>query len=71
MNPLDCTDLDFGLPAEIEEILQQHPGVALAGVAGAPDPEKGELVVRVMRATLVALGMGRSSLRNRRPARPA
>jgi fatty-acyl-CoA synthase len=32
-------------PAEIEEILQQHPGVALAGVAGAPDPEKGELVV--------------------------
>jgi fatty-acyl-CoA synthase len=31
-------------PAEIEELLQQHPGVALAGVAGAPDPEKGELV---------------------------
>ena len=32
-------------PAEIEELLQQHPAVALAGVAGAPDPEKGELIV--------------------------
>lgn len=32
-------------PAEIEELLQQHPAVARAGVAGAADPEKGELVV--------------------------
>ena len=32
-------------PAEIEELLQQHPAVALAGVAGAPHPEKGEIIV--------------------------
>ena len=32
-------------PAEIEEMLQQHPGVAAAGVAGAPDPTKGEIIV--------------------------
>jgi fatty-acyl-CoA synthase len=32
-------------PAEVEELLQQHPGVALAGVAGAPHPEKGEIIV--------------------------
>ena len=32
-------------PAEIEEVLQQHPGVAAAGVAGAPHPTKGEIIV--------------------------
>ncbi|XP_068626130.1 luciferin 4-monooxygenase-like [Battus philenor] len=30
-------------PAELEAVLMQHPGVANAGVAGAPDPECGEL----------------------------
>lgn len=32
-------------PAEIEELLRQHPGVAAAGVTGSPDPEKGEIIV--------------------------
>ena len=32
-------------PAEIEEVLQQHPGVAAVGVAGAPHPTKGEIIV--------------------------
>ena len=33
-------------PAEIEEILQQHPGRrAAVGVAGAPHPTKGEVIV--------------------------
>ncbi len=32
-------------PAEVEELLQKHPGVALAGVTGAPDPDKGEAIV--------------------------
>lgn len=32
-------------PAEIEELLRQHPDVAQAGVAGAPDPDKGEIIV--------------------------
>jgi fatty-acyl-CoA synthase len=32
-------------PAEIEEVLQQHPGVAAVGVSGAPDPTRGELIV--------------------------
>jgi fatty-acyl-CoA synthase len=32
-------------PAEIEEILQQHPEVGIAGVVGLPDPEKGEIIV--------------------------
>lgn len=32
-------------PAEVEEILQQHPGVGLAGVVGLADAEKGELIV--------------------------
>ena len=32
-------------PAEVEELLQQHPAVARAGVAGAPDPERGEIIV--------------------------
>ncbi len=34
----------FG-PSEIEAVLRRHPGVADAGVAGAPDPEMGERVV--------------------------
>ena len=32
-------------PAEIEDILQQHPEVGIAGVVGLPDREKGEIVV--------------------------
>ena len=32
-------------PPEIEEVLQQHPAVAAVGVAGAPDPNKGEIIV--------------------------
>ena len=32
-------------PAEIEELLRQHPGVAAAGVTGSADPEKGEIIV--------------------------
>ena len=32
-------------PAEVEEVLQQHPDVALAGVTGAPDAVKGEIIV--------------------------
>ena len=32
-------------PAEVEEVLRQHPDVAEAGVVGAPDPDKGEIVL--------------------------
>jgi fatty-acyl-CoA synthase len=32
-------------PAEVEEVLRHHPGVAEVGVVGAPDPDKGEIVV--------------------------
>ena len=32
-------------PGEVEECLQKHPAVALAGVIGAPDPVRGEIVV--------------------------
>jgi fatty-acyl-CoA synthase len=32
-------------PAEVEEVLQQHPHVGLAGVTGAADPVKGEIIV--------------------------
>ena len=32
-------------PAEVEEVLRQHPHVAAAGVAGAPHPDKGEIIV--------------------------
>ena len=32
-------------PAEIEEVLRQHPAVAAAGVAGAPHAQKGEIIV--------------------------
>ena len=32
-------------PAEVEEVLRQHPQVAAAGVAGAPHPQKGEIIV--------------------------
>jgi len=32
-------------PAEVEEVLRHHPGVAEVGVVGAPDPAKGEIVL--------------------------
>jgi len=32
-------------PADIEEVLRQHPSVAAAGVTSAPDPLKDELVI--------------------------
>ena len=32
-------------PAEVEEVLQQHADVALAGVTGHPDPVRGEIIV--------------------------
>ena len=32
-------------PADIEEVLRQHPSVAAVGVTSAPDPLKGELVI--------------------------
>jgi fatty-acyl-CoA synthase len=32
-------------PVEVEEVLQQHSAVALAGVAGIVDPVRGEIIV--------------------------
>jgi fatty-acyl-CoA synthase len=32
-------------PAEVEEVLQQHAGVGLAGVTGVDDPLRGEVIV--------------------------
>ncbi len=32
-------------PAEVEEVLQQHPDVGLAGVTGTPDAARGEAIV--------------------------
>ena len=32
-------------PAEVEEVLQQHQAVALAGVTGLADPVRGEIIV--------------------------
>lgn len=32
-------------PAEVENILLLHPSVALAGVVGVPDPDRGELII--------------------------
>ena len=32
-------------PAEVEEVLAQHPGIADVGVTGAPDPRTGETVL--------------------------
>jgi fatty-acyl-CoA synthase len=37
-------------PAEVEEVLQQHPSVALAGVTGLADPAKGEIIVAYLTA---------------------
>jgi O-succinylbenzoic acid--CoA ligase len=35
-------------PAEIEQVLLEHPGVTDAGVYGRPDPEWGEAVIAVL-----------------------
>jgi len=32
-------------PAEVEDVLMQHGGVAQAGVVGVPSPERGEMIV--------------------------
>lgn len=32
-------------PAEVEDVLMQHPGVAAAAVVGAPDPRRGEAII--------------------------
>jgi fatty-acyl-CoA synthase len=32
-------------PAEVEEVLQQHPAVALAAVTGVDNPQRGEIIV--------------------------
>jgi fatty-acyl-CoA synthase len=32
-------------PAEVEDVLMRHPGVASAAVVGVPDPTQGELLV--------------------------
>jgi acyl-CoA synthetase (AMP-forming)/AMP-acid ligase II len=32
-------------PAVVEEVLQQYPGIALAGVTGLADPVRGEIIV--------------------------
>jgi fatty-acyl-CoA synthase len=32
-------------PAEVEDVLMRHPGVAMVGVVGVPDPTQGELLV--------------------------
>ena len=42
-------------PAEVEEVLRTHPDVAEAGVVGAPDPDKGEIVVAFVVARAGAL----------------
>ena len=36
-------------PAEIEQVLEDHPAVAEAAVIGCTDPDWGEIVVAVMR----------------------
>ena len=46
-------------PAEIEEILQQHPHVGLAGVTGTPDALRDEAIVAfVIRRPGVSLSTG-------------
>jgi acetyl-CoA synthetase len=43
-------------PSEVEECLAKHPAVALAGVIGAPDPVRGEVV-----AAYIVLAEGRAA----------
>ena len=48
-------------PAEVEEALQQHADVALAGVTGIEDESRGEIIVAYLVArpghTIVAAGV--------------
>jgi fatty-acyl-CoA synthase len=32
-------------PSEVEEVLQRHPSIGLAGVTGIPDDDRGEIIV--------------------------
>ena len=37
-------------PSEVEEVLQRHPAIGLAGVAGVPDEARGEIIVAYVTA---------------------
>ena len=53
-------------PAEVEEVLRQHPGVAAVGVSGAPHAVKGEIIVAFVvpaRGTVVSADELRSHCR--------
>ena len=43
-------------PAEIEECLAAHPAVADCGVVGVPDPDRGQIVMAVIRLGLGVAG---------------
>src|SRR5262245_5181767 len=45
-------------PAEVEEVLARHPGVAEAAVIGAPDRERGEAIVAYVVARNGPLDLG-------------
>ena len=58
-------------PAEVEEVLAEHPGVAEVGVAGVPDPTPGETVVAfVVREPGADGRRGRAERARPRAARP-
>ena len=49
-------------PAEVEEVLQQHAGVGLAGVTGVDDPARGEIIVAYVIARPGAAPTGQALL---------